>query len=394
MSNKISGITSLGNTSSSYNSNQKRQIASNKNTVNSITDVAKSDNHTPASTLSQGKNDKTSNSKKVNNNRNAGNISRNKSDLEYLINDFLMYCEVDKNLAQGTVKMYHFYLKGLLKWFYEVQGSDVVIYKDLTQDVVRDFRVYLNRKEVGNRGHTMKHNTQNRYLTAIRSFLRYLIVEKGLDDALPPDKVTLGKSDPRVPKFLTSDQIDELTSSQDLSKKSGIRDRAIIEMLYSTGMRISELTNLNRTDITSQVLDKQEFSVIGKGRKVRTVYLSKEAVDWTRKYLATRKDSFKPLFVRYSGKAMDPNDPEGESLRITPRSVQRMVKKYALNAGITQQVTPHVLRHSFATDLLMAGADLRSVQELLGHSDVSTTQIYTHVTNKHLKEVHEKFHKR
>jgi site-specific recombinase XerD len=288
--------------------------------------------------------------------------------------------------------MYHFYLKGFIEWLDESKTGDVASYRDLSQDVIRDFRVYLNRKEVGKRGETMKRNSQNRYLTAIRSFLRYLIVEKGYDNSLPPDKVQLGKSDPRVPKFLSVDQIDELTNIQDLNKKSGIRDRAVIELLFSTGMRISELTGLNKTDMSPQILDKREFSIIGKGRKVRTVYISKSAIEWIKKYLNTRKDNFKPLFVRYSGKLMDDNDPDGESLRLTPRSVQRMIKKYATAAGITVNVTPHVLRHSFATDLLMAGADLRSVQELLGHSDISTTQIYTHVTNKQLKEIHEKFH--
>ena len=289
--------------------------------------------------------------------------------------------------------MYHFYLKEFLTWIHETSGTDVVSYKDLSIDVIRDFRVYLNRK-ISSRGtKTIQYNTQNRYLTALRSFLRFLIVERGLA-ALPPDKITLGKSEPRVPKFLNEDQIEDLVSVQDLSKKSGIRDRAILELLFSTGMRISELSGLNRDDISPQILEKREFAIIGKGRKVRTVYLSNSAVKWLKQYLATRKDPFKPFFVRYSGKSMDNNDSDGESLRLTPRSIQRMVKKYSRSAGISVDVTPHVLRHSFATDLLMAGADLRSVQELLGHSDVSTTQIYTHVTNKHLKEVYQKFHDR
>lgn len=333
-------------------------------------------------------------SAKVSSITSSQNVSSNPKDLGKLINDFLQYCEVDKNLSQGTVKMYHFYLKGFLNWLQEKYGGNVARYDDVTLDVIKDFKVYLNRKVVDNRGSTMKQNTQNRYLTALRSFLRYLITEKGYEDALSPDKIKLGKSDPRVPKFLTVEQVDELTSLQNLNKKSGIRDRAILELLFSTGMRISELTNLNREDITPQILDKREFTIIGKGRKARTVYLSKPAVEWIKKYLATRKDNFKPLFVRYSGKSMDPDDPNGQSLRLTPRSVQRMVKKYSTAAGISVDVTPHVLRHSFATDLLMAGADLRSVQELLGHSDVSTTQIYTHVTNKRLREVHEKYHDR
>lgn len=314
--------------------------------------------------------------------------------LPRLINDFLQYCEVEKNLSQGTLKMYHFYLKALNEWLESKTGNNVVNFKSVTQDNVQEFRVYLNRKLSAKSNQPLRRNTQNRYLTALRSFLRYVILVKGYDSALPPDKVVLGKSDPRIPKFLNEDQVEDLVKVQDLNKKSGIRDRAILEMLFSTGMRISELTNLNRDDVSNQVLDKREFAVIGKGRKVRTVYLSKAAVKWVKQYLSTRRDNFKPLFVRYSGKSMEDKDPTGESLRLTPRSVQRMVKKYARMAGLSVDVTPHVLRHSFATDLLMAGADLRSVQELLGHSDVSTTQIYTHVTNKHLKDIHDKFHGR
>lgn len=319
--------------------------------------------------------------------------SSNRRSLSYLIDNYLQYCEVDKNLSVGTVKMYHLYLNHFLDWCHEYFNKQDVTYKEVTQDVIRDFRVYLNRRESDkHRNQTIKRNTQNRYLTALRSFFRYLITEMNYDDALVPDKIILGKQDPRTPKFLATDQVHDLLKVQDLNKKSGLRDRAILEMLFSTGLRISELTNLDRTDITPQILEKREFSVIGKGRKVRTVYLSKSAADWVRRYLATRKDEFKPLFVRYSGKSMDVNDPDGDSLRITPRSVQRLIKKYALQAGISVNVTPHVMRHSFATDLLTKGADLRSVQELLGHSDVSTTQIYTHVTNKRLKEVHDKFH--
>ena len=312
--------------------------------------------------------------------------------LSELISDFLQYCELEKNLAQGTIKMYHFYLREFLQWLQDVSGKDVVSYRDVTQDVVRDFRVYLNRKTSGKSHEPLRRNTQNRYLTALRSFLRYLAKERDFDTSLPPDKVILGKQDPRVPKFLSADQLNDLMNLQDLSKRSGIRDRAILEVLFSTGLRVSELVNLNKDDITPAILEKREFSVVGKGRKLRTVYLSDASVKWLKQYLSTRSDPFKPLFVRYSGKLMEDGDRDGESLRLTPRSVQRMVKKYARMAGISIEVTPHVLRHSFATDLLSAGADLRSVQELLGHSDVSTTQIYTHVTDKKLRETHKKYH--
>ncbi len=320
--------------------------------------------------------------------------SSNRHEITHLIDQFLQYCEIDRNLSPGTVKMYHLYLQSFADWLYAYHKDKKSIkYNEIDQDTIREFRMYLNRRLSDKRhNETIQRNTQNRYLTALRSFFRYLIVEMNFDDALIPDKIILGKQDPRVPKFLGTDQVQDLFKVQDLSKKSGLRDRAILETLFSTGLRISELINLDRVDMTTQILDRREFSVIGKGRKVRTVYLSKSAVEWLKKYLATRRDNFKPLFVRYSGKSMEENDVDGKSLRLTPRSVQRLIKKYALKSGISINVTPHVLRHSFATDLLSSGADLRSVQELLGHADVSTTQIYTHVTNKQLKEVHEKFH--
>lgn len=320
--------------------------------------------------------------------------SGDRHEISHLINQFLQYCEIDRNLSAGTIKMYHLYLSSFVDWLYAYfQNKKSIKYNEIDQDVIREFRMYLNRRMSDKRhNETIQRNTQNRYLTALRSFFRYLIVEMNLDDSLVPDKIILGKQDPRVPKFLATDQVQDLLKVQDLNKKSGLRDRAILEVLFSTGLRISELINLDRDDITPQILERREFSVVGKGRKVRTVYLSKTAADWLRKYLSTRKDTFKPLFVRYSGKSMEENDIEGKSLRLTPRSVQRLMKKYALKSGISVNVTPHVLRHSFATDLLSSGADLRSVQELLGHADVSTTQIYTHVTNKQLKEVHEKFH--
>jgi site-specific recombinase XerD len=314
------------------------------------------------------------------------------STLGDLIPDFLQYCEVDKNLSQGTVKMYHLYLKEFFKWAQNYYQKDDIKYNEINQDTVRDFRIYLNRKPSDKSDDTLKRNTQNRYLTALRSFFRYLIIEKNLSDSLPPDKVLLGKSEPRVPKFLNTDQVTDLTNMQNLDKRSGLRDRALLEVLFSTGLRVSELVKLDVNEITPQVLERREFSVIGKGRKVRTVYLSDGAVSWLKRYLSTRKDNFKPLFLRYSGRSMEEQDANGESLRLTPRSIQRLIKRYALMAGLPVDVTPHVLRHSFATDLLSAGADLRSVQELLGHSDVSTTQIYTHVTNRQLKDIHKKFH--
>jgi site-specific recombinase XerD len=234
-----------------------------------------------------------------------------------------------------------------------------------------------------------KRSTQKTFLVALRAFLKYLVVEKSIE-ILPPEKVILGKSEDRVPKVLNAQQIKKLFEVQNLDKKSGIRDKAIIETLYSTGLRVSELVALNRDEIN---LDTGEFTVVGKGRKARTVYLSPEAIKWLKRYLSARADPFVPLFIRYSGKKMQENDFDGESLRISPRSVQRLIKKYVKRAGISVDATPHTLRHTYATGLLSEGADLREVQELLGHSNVSTTQIYTHVTNKQLRDVHRKYHK-
>ncbi|NBO22363.1 hypothetical protein EBU94_03355 [bacterium] len=209
-------------------------------------------------------------------------------------------------------------------------------------------------------------------------------------EVLPPDEIILGKSEGRIPKFLQDDQLKSIFSVQNVNKRSGIRDKAILLLLYSTGLRVSELVALNVSDVN---LKTGEFAVIGKGRKVRTVYLNETAKSALLKYLNVRKDTFKPLFLRYSGKQLENIDEDGESLRLTVRSIQRLVKKYAINAGISVDATPHTLRHSFATSLLSQGADLRSVQELLGHSNLSTTQIYTHVTNKKLKDVHKQFMK-
>jgi len=302
---------------------------------------------------------------------------------------YLEYCEVDKNLSPNTIKMYDFYLRDFLGWLGSHLKKENIVLGDICQDVVKKYRINLNRRISSKSRREFKRSTQKTFLVAIRAFLKYLVVEEGLE-ILPPDQIILGKTEDRIPKVLNDDQLKRFFSVQDLSKKSGLRDRAILELLFSTGLRVSELVALNIDDVN---LKSDEFTVLGKGRKARIVYISESAKNWLGRYITTRKDSFKPLFVRYSGKKMDEHDFEGESLRLTPRSIQRMVKKYALRAGISVDATPHTLRHTFATGLLREGADLRSVQELLGHSNVSTTQIYTHVTNKQLRDVHKKFHK-
>ena len=313
----------------------------------------------------------------------------NPKNLEGYIMRYLEFCEVERNLSQSTIKMYHFYLLDLTGWMKSfLQRSDLVAY-DIDTELIRKYRLDLNRRISSKSQKEFKRSTQQTFLVAIRAFLKYLIVEEKLQ-VLPPEQITLGKADPRVPKVLDAAQMKVLFDVQDLNKRSGLRDRALLEVLFSTGLRVSELCNLN---IDSINLDTGEFAVVGKGRKVRVVYLSPSAIDWLGRYLSTRKDSFTPLFLRYSGKRMKIGDETGESLRLTPRSVERLVKGYTLRAGIAVDATPHTLRHTFATGLLREGADLRSVQELLGHSNVATTQIYTHVTNRQLKDVHKRFHK-
>jgi site-specific recombinase XerD len=319
--------------------------------------------------------------------QNMSEASKNKK-LDRLLTNYLEYCEIEKNLSQSTIKMYHFYLTDFIEWA-QSYLTKIPTASDLTYELVKKYRLELNRRISAKSHKEYKRSTQKTFLVAIRAFLKYLIVEEDLD-VLSPDQIILGKSHDRVPKVLNEDQLERLFSVQDLNKKSGIRDRAILEMLFSTGLRVSELVKLDVEDVN---LSSGEFTVVGKGQKARTVYLSGSAKNWLRRYLDTRSDEFKPLFLRYSGKKMDEDDFDGESLRLTVRSVQRLVKKYVTRAGIATDATPHTLRHTFATGLLREGADLRSVQELLGHSSVSTTQIYTHVTNKQLKDVHGQFHK-
>lgn len=306
----------------------------------------------------------------------------------YLV-DYLEHCEIEKNLAQSTIRMYDFYLNDFFTWLANFLDREKIYPKDLNDENVRKYRLFLNRRKSAQSEDGYKRSTQKTFMVAVRAFLKYLIVERNLD-VVSPDKVILGKDRDRVPKVLNEDQMERLFSVQDLNKLSGVRDRAILETLFSTGLRVSELVAL---DVDSINIETGEFTVVGKGGKARIVYLSASAKHWIRRYLATRNDEFAPLFLRYSGKNMAKNDPDGESLRLSSRSVQRLVKKYVHRAGLAVEATPHTLRHTFATGLLQEGADLRSVQELLGHSDVSTTQIYTHITNKRLKDTHKKFHK-
>ena len=305
-----------------------------------------------------------------------------KGSLPELIDQFLEYLEIEKNCSKLTIRDYRHYLEVFENWFTTTLPDKSL--KNLDLQIVRKYRVFLSNR-VDSKGLTLKRVTQNYYIIALRSFLRFLI--KNDYETLEPSKIDLQKTESRSLKFLEKDQVDRLVTSIDTSKEEGLRDRAILELLFSTGLRVSELVGLNKDRIN---LERKEFGVIGKGGKSRIVFVSDHAADWLKRYLGKREDIYKPLFIRYSGRPNGENS--GEKMRLTARSVERLVKKYVRKARIPVDATVHTLRHSFATDLLTNGADIRSVQEMLGHKNISTTQIYTHVTNKQLREVHESFH--
>jgi site-specific recombinase XerD len=246
--------------------------------------------------------------------------------------------------------------------------------------------LYLSREYSNPFKGELKRQTQNYFLVALRSFFRFLIKKKF--KVLSPEQIELGKMNDRTIKFLTDEEIEKLLGNPDISTIGGLRDRAILEVLFSTGLRVSELVSLNRDSVN---LSDGEFGVIGKGGKARVVFLSDSATEWLKKYFDRRDDPYRPLFIRYSGPKSEVHLTDEKS-RLTVRSVERMIDKYRVKAGILFRIGPHVLRHSFATDLLQHGADIRSVQEMLGHKNIATTQIYTHVTNLRLREVHKKFH--
>lgn len=293
--------------------------------------------------------------------------------------DFLEYLEIEQNRSQKTIRNYDHYLTRLLDF-----AGDELTVKDINPELIRKWRLWLNRLGT-NVSDELQKTTQNYHLIALRSFLKFCA--KRNIPALTADKIELARTKRKQVTFLSEDEIKRLFDQPDLDKESGLRDRAMLELLFSSGLRVSELVGLDRDHIN---LKRREFMVRGKGQKDRPIFISPEAAEWLQRYLGQREDNTRPLFVRYSGRKSV--DLSGNYHRLTARSVQRLVSRYALLAGITKQVSPHTLRHSFATDLLMNGADLRSVQAMLGHSNIATTQIYTHVTDPHLKSVHERFH--
>ena len=299
---------------------------------------------------------------------------------------FLEYCEVEKGLSDNTQRNYEQYLKLFVKWLGETDQSGLLPHR-LTAEHIWDYRLYLARKYKSRRGTYLGKKSQNYYLIALRAFLDFL-TEQDIE-TLPSVKVKLAKQkDEETISFLEMRDIEKMLSVPDIATPVGLRDRTIMELFFSSGMRISELVAVD-ADQMSMLADNNatrtyELSIVGKGKHVRTIFISPRAALWIRKYLNTRRDVHKPLFINHRSRT--------ENKRLTPRSIEYLISRCALLAGISKKVTPHTFRHTYATDLLGHGADLRSVQELLGHKSVATTQIYTHITNKHLRDIHEKFH--
>lgn len=295
--------------------------------------------------------------------------------LSQLKREFLEYLEIEKGRSLKTVGNYSHYLDSFLLFIGTEHPGDI------SDDLIREYRLFLNRKKIKDGGpyDTLKKRTQNYYLIALRSFLKYLI-RRGIK-SLSPERIELAKVGERSLDLISSEELERLIEAPNGKTIKDLRDRAILELLFSTGLRVSELCSLPR-DID---LKKDEVSIRGKGDKVRVVFISSRAKEAIKHYLEKRADMEESLFTHVSRH-------NTEAKRLTSRSVERIVKYYAIKAGITKKVTPHVIRHSFATDLLEGGADLRSVQALLGHAHIGTTQIYTHVTDKHLRDVHRRFH--
>lgn len=317
------------------------------------------------------------------------------TEIEKLKREFLEYLEIEKGSALRTIENYEHYLTRFFE-FGKIKNAG-----DITDSSVREFRLWLNRQITGNNrktGKTVSKKTQNYYMIALRVFLKYLI-KRGIK-SMPRDQIELAKTPERSLDLISPEELSRLLSSPSGNSLKDLRDKAILELLFSTGLRVSELCSLtNDFDFK-----RDEIPIRGKGGKVRVVFISDEAKTAIKKYLETRKDMNDALFVQVGNEKVSPKSDLGTNSKkqkslsptygnpLTRRSIERIVKQHAIKAGITKKVTPHVIRHSFATDLLNNGADIRSVQVMLGHSNISTTQIYTHVTDKHLRDIHKKFH--
>ncbi|MDO8470797.1 MAG: tyrosine-type recombinase/integrase [bacterium] len=311
-------------------------------------------------------------------------MEKSKKPILQHIQDFLDYCEVERGLSSKTQENYFRYLRKFEQWL-KAKDLSPLLPHELTPELVWDYRLFLSRFQ-SKQGAELSKKTQAYYLIALRALLGYFVAKDVV--SLPPDKIQLPKdgSKEKTVKFLNLDQMKKLLEAPDSSDPSGLRDRTLLEALFSTGLRVAELVALNKEQFDS-VWNKEDFEIgiIGKGKHPRTVYFSERALEWLKKYLKTRKDTQKALFINYRGRTKDEN-------RLTPRSIERIIKKYSIKAGIPLFTTPHTLRHSYATDLLEQGVDLRTIQEFLGHKNIVTTQIYTHVTNKRLRDIHRQFH--
>ena len=295
-----------------------------------------------------------------------------------LLRDYVEHLEVEGGRSAKTAENYAIYLSRF------VEFTDDIVVEKITSEVIRKYRLWLNRYKNDNDSE-LATITQSYHLIALRGFLGYL--SKRDIASLSPDKIDLPKVSRKQVTFLHFDEVSRLLEQIDLSDEAGLRDRAIIELLFSSGLRVSELVNLNRDHVNTR---RREFMVRGKGQKDRPVLIGEASAQRVDDYLSARLDNLPPLFLSYSRNNL--SSMSGDYRRLSSRSIQRMINKYARLAGITKHVSPHTMRHSFATDLLMNGADIRSVQSMLGHSNISTTQVYTHVTDEHLREVYEKFH--
>ena len=308
-------------------------------------------------------------------------------DISELVADFLESLEIEKGRSTKTIENYGLYLSRFIDLITEdFEGQEMIKPSDITPEVLRRFRLKLNRFSDNQNKERLSALTQSYHLIALRGFFKYL-AKRGIK-SLDPSLIDLPRAAKKQVTFLHFDEIERLLAEIPLDTESGLRDRAIIELLFSGGLRVSELCNLNRDSIN---LERREFMVRGKGKKDRPIFIDKSTAECIEDYLNMRTDTLPALFLNNSANQQIPST-SGDFRRLTPRSIERIVQKYTRLAGITKHVTPHTMRHSFATDLLMNGADIRSVQSLLGHANISTTQIYTHITDPHLKEVHEKFH--
>ena len=307
-----------------------------------------------------------------------------------LVEQYLAHLKVERNVSDLTIRNYRHYLTRFLS--YLKSHSSPLSAQELTVDIVRKYRLHLTTFK-NNKGEPISSKTQGYHVIGLRSFLRYLI--KNDIPTLEPDKIDIPKPEARQVEVLDLDQLERLLAQPNPGKLNELRDKAILEMLFSTGLRVAELSRLDRDQVN---LERKEFGVIGKGRRPRIVFLSDRSVHWLERYISERTDDYQPLFIRHLGKQpttkkLITHSTKGNKYRLTPRSIQRAVTKYAKRAKLPIKPTPHTLRHTFATDLLTSGADIRSVQEMLGHKNIATTQIYTHVTNPQLKKIHEQFHR-